>query len=126
MRTRTGAAPLSLWALAIPPAVWAAHFLLSYGTVAVWSAKLAGADRSLATARIAIAAYTAVALVGLVALGVRAHRRHRQGGEPPPHDDDTPEDRDRFLGFATLLLCGLSAIAVVYAGLVVAFIRSCR
>jgi len=47
------------------------------------------------------------------------------GSATLPHDDDTPEDRHRFLGFATLLLSALSAVAVLYAGLVAVFIRSC-
>jgi len=43
-----------------------------------------------------------------------------------PHDADTPEDRHRFLGFATLLLSGLSAVAVIYTALVVVVFRSCH
>ena len=38
------------------------------------------------------------------------------GNATLPHDDDTPEDRHRFLGFAALLLSALSAVAVIYAG----------
>jgi hypothetical protein len=32
----------SLWLLVASPVIWAAHFLLCYGTAAVWCAKVAG------------------------------------------------------------------------------------
>jgi hypothetical protein len=117
----------SLFTLAAPPLVWAAHFLVSYATAAIYCAKLAGPDGSLAPARIAIGVYTAVALAAVAFLGLRGYRRHRAGGgAPPPHDDDSPIGRHRFLGFATVLLAGLSALAIVYAALVAVFVRSCR
>jgi hypothetical protein len=50
---------------------------------------------------------------------------HTLGHAALPHDDDTPEDRQRFLGFATLLLSVLSAVAVIYAAAVVVFIERC-
>ena len=116
----------SLWWLAASPLLWSAHFLLCYGTAAVWCEKLAGRDGSLGSARAAIAVYTVVALAGILLVGWRGFRRHRLLGAPLPHDADTPEDRRRFLGFATLLLSGLSAVAVLYGALVVAFIGTCH
>jgi hypothetical protein len=116
----------NLWVLAAAPAIWAAHFMLSYGSVAIWCAKLAGPDGSLSSVRIALATYTAVALAGLGLVGRRGWRRHRLGGAAPPHDGDTPEDRHRFLGLATLLLSGLSAVAILYATLPAVFIGTCR
>ncbi|HYD49564.1 MAG TPA: hypothetical protein VEB21_14505, partial [Terriglobales bacterium] len=59
----------SLWRLAAPPVVWALHFLLSYGTASVWCAKVVGQGGSLAGARLAIAAYTVVALAAIAAIG---------------------------------------------------------
>jgi hypothetical protein len=115
-----------LWAIAASPALWAGHFLLSYATAAVWCAKFAGASGSLAPARAAIAAYTVVALAGIALVGWRGAKRHSVGAASVPHDDDSPEDRHRFLGFATLLLSGLSAVATVYSALAAAFIGSCR
>lgn len=115
----------SLWLLTASPVVWAAHFLLCYATAAVWCAKVAGWGGSLATTRIAILVYTIVALAIIGVIGAIGFRRHSLGGAPRPHDDDTPDDRHRFLGFATLLLSSLSAVAVVYAALVPVFIRSC-
>jgi hypothetical protein len=116
----------NLWLLAASPAIWAGHFLLAYGTVAVWCAKFAGDDASLAPARLALVAYTAVALLAVGWIGWRGYLRHRLGSASTPHEDDTPEDRHRFLGFATFLLSGLSAIAILFEALAVVFIGSCR
>ncbi len=114
----------SLLALAAPLLVWAAHFLLAYGTAAIYCAKLAGPDGSLLPARIAIAGYTAIALAAVAFFGARGYRRHREGSLPD--DDDAPITRHRFLGFATLLLALLSALAIGYVTLTIVFVRSCR
>jgi hypothetical protein len=118
--------PRRLVLLAAPPTIWAAHFLLAYCTAAVWCEKAASADGSLGAAGIAIWLFTAVALVAIAIIGVLAWRRHRYGDGKPPHDFDSAADRHRFLGFACLLLSGLSAAAVVYSALAVAFVGSCR
>jgi hypothetical protein len=115
----------SLWLLTISPVIWAAHLLLSYGTGAIWCAKVAGPGGPLDGTRVAILFYTLAALAGIAIVGWIGYRRHSLGGETAPHDDDTPEDRHRFMGFATLLLSALSAVAVLYAGLVAVFVRSC-
>lgn len=115
----------SLWFLVAAPVIWAAHLLLCYGTAAVWCAKVVGYGGSLATTRMAIAIYTAVALAAIGAIGWVGYRRHRLGRADSPHDDDTPEDRHRFMGFATLLLASLSAVAVIYAALVAVFVDRC-
>ncbi|HEU4520740.1 MAG TPA: hypothetical protein VFT12_01985 [Thermoanaerobaculia bacterium] len=116
----------SLWRIIVSPTIWAVHFMLCYITAAIWCAKFAGRDDSLQPVRWAIVAYTAVALIGIAWNGWDGFRRHRLGNETAPHDDDTPEDRHRFLGFATALLAALSAVATIYAALVVIFFRSCR
>lgn len=115
-----------LWVLALSPTLWAVHFLVSYATAAVWCAKVAGDGGSLFGARVAIAVYTALGLLGVFITGLRGFKRHRFAGSPLPHDADTPEDRHRFLGFATLLLSGLSAIAIVYSALAAVFVGSCH
>jgi len=115
----------SLWLLTASPVIWAAHLLLCYITGAIWCAKVVGLGGSLDTTRVAIFFYTSVALVAIGIIGWIGYRRHSLGSATLPHDDDTPEDRHRFLGFATLLLSALSAVAVLYAGLVAVFIRSC-
>jgi hypothetical protein len=112
--------------LAASPTIWAAHFLLSYCTAAVWCAKLGFDADTLGAAGIAIWIFTAVALVAIAAIGRHAWRRHRYGDAELPHDFASPEDRHRFLGFACVLLSGLSAVAVLYSVLAVALVGSCR
>lgn len=116
----------SLWRLAASPAIWAGHFMLCYATVAVWCAKAGDQGGPFWRIRLAIAAFTAAALAGIVLIGFRGLRRHRFGEEPLTHDFDTPEDRHRFLGFATLLLSALSAIAVAFVAAVALFFEDCR
>jgi len=116
----------TLWVLTISPVVWAVHFLLSYGTAAVWCAKYAGPAGSLWTVRVAILVYTAVALAAIGLTGSYGYAAHRRGAADLPHDDDTPEDRRRFMGFATFLLSSLSAVAVIYAALVALFVETCQ
>ena len=117
----------SLWMLTVAPTIWALHLLLSYITAAVWCAKSVPAFAPLGGIRTAIMWYTAIALIGIAVMGWEGWRRHRRGGtEATTHDLDTPEDRHRFLGFATLLLSGLSGVAVVYAALAATFFETCR
>ena len=116
----------SLWRLVVSPAIWAGHFLLSYTTAAVWCAKFAGPDGSLGGVRVAIAFYTAIALLGIAANGWGGWRRHRHGSGITTHDFDTPADRHRFLGFATVLLAALSFVAVVFAAIVALFFEDCQ
>jgi hypothetical protein len=123
--TETGEEKQSLWLLTASPAIWAAHLLLSYITASIWCAKVAGPGGSLSTVRVAIGVFTVLALTGIGITGWTGYRKHSYGDAELPHDDDTPEDRHRFLGFATLLLSGLSAVAVIYQALVVVFIRRC-
>jgi hypothetical protein len=123
--TATAEKNQSLWLLTASPVIWAMHFLLCYATAAIWCAKVAGLGGPLGTARIAIAMYTVLALGAIGVIGWIGYRKHSFGHATLPHDDDTPEDRHRFLGFATLLLSGLSAVAVIYAALIIFFVRSC-
>lgn len=116
----------SLLMLAASPTIWATHFLLSYVTAAVWCAKFVGADNSLWNVRVAIAVYTVVALGGIGIFFWIGYRRHSYGDATMPHDFDSREDRHRFMGFATVLLSGLSAVATVYTALAAVFIRSCH
>ena len=116
----------SLWLLVVSPTIWAVHFLACYITAAIWCAKVAGRDGSLGPVRVAIAVYTVVALLGIGLTGWRGYRRHDYGTADPPHDADTPEDRHRFLGYATLLLSSLSAVATIYSALAAVFMGSCH
>lgn len=112
----------SLLMLAVSPTIWAVHFLLSYITAAVWCAKMAA---PLGPVRIAIAVFTVVALAGIGIAAWRGARHHQYGGSTLPHDFDTAADRHRFLGFATLLLSGLSAVATIFVALTALFFDTC-
>lgn len=116
----------SLWWLALGPCIWAAHFLACYWTAALWCARVAAPGGPLGGVRTAIAVYTALALAGIAFTGWHGLHRHRLGSGATPHDYDSPEDRHRFLGFATLLLAALSAVATVYVALAAVFFGSCR
>jgi hypothetical protein len=123
----------SLWLLTVAPIVWAVHLLLSYITAAVWCAKFAGPTGSLKGIPQAVAWYTAVALLAIGIVGWAGWQRHRYplpvrpgGTETTTHDLDSREDRHRFLGFATLLLSGLSAVGVLYAAMAATFFETCQ
>jgi len=140
--------------LAASPTIWAAHFLLCYVTAAIWCAKVGGgtgggAGGEIGTAlgggfgdalgrglpgafgveldgvRIAIAVFTVVALLGIGLVGWRGLRRHRRGGADIPHEEDSPQDRHGFMGFATLLLSALSLVATIFVALTAVFIDTC-
>lgn len=115
----------SLMLLTVSPLVWAAHFLLSYVTAAIYCAKLVGEGHSLYWVRIAIAVLTIAALAAIAVVGRIGYKRHSFGRETIPHDEDTPEDRHRFLGLATVLLSALSAVATLYVALAAVFIGTC-
>lgn len=113
-----------LWWLTVAPSIWAMHLMLSYATAAIWCGKVAGRGGSLREAQVAIAVYSIVALLGIGVTGWAGYRRNSYA-DTASCDADTPEDRHRFLGFATLLLSALSAVATIYAGLVLFFFQSC-
>jgi hypothetical protein len=115
-----------LWIVPGPLVVWATHFMLCYITVALWCGRVAGRLGPLGTARIAIGAYTIAALAIVAAIAWLGYRAHRLGSGEPPHDADSPEDRHRFLGLASLLISGLSVVAIVYSAMTVVFIGSCQ
>ncbi|CAN5257747.1 hypothetical protein BH24PSE2_BH24PSE2_08260 [soil metagenome] len=115
--------PESLWILIVGPTIWALHFLLSYVFAAVYCAKAADPDGGLAPIRMAVAGFTAVALV---ALGIAAVHSWRRAGRIMHASHDEPEDRRSFMAMATLLLCGLSGVGTIYVASVVLFFDTCR
>ncbi len=115
----------SVWLLIISPTIWATHFFACYLTAAIWCAKYAGPDRSLGMVRHAIAVFTVIALIGIGLTGIVGYRRHTFQPAALSTHRDTPEDRHRMLGFATLLLSGLSAIATLFVALAAYFHEKC-
>jgi hypothetical protein len=114
----------NLWALTAGPAVWTAHFLVSYAAAAVWCGR-AGPDTGFGMAMAAFAVVTVLALAVVMWVGRRGWVRYNYGEAVPSHHKDTPEDRHRFLGLATLLLAALSGVAIVYTAMAVAMLRGC-
>lgn len=111
--------------LCAAPTVWAVHFLASYLTAAIWCAKCADSSESLGPIRLAVAVYTLVAMVGIGVTGWLGGRRVSFHRDDMPHDDDTPLDRYRFLGLATLLLSALSAVSTLFVAAVFVFVETC-
>ena len=116
----------SLWTLFTAPTVWAIHFVVCYAAVAVYCAKAATFGVDFATVRLALAGFTVVALAVIVLSAYLAWRQWGFGSGDPPHDEATRKDRALFQGFATLLLSGLSFVAVVYVAIPLIFIAGCQ
>jgi hypothetical protein len=118
----------SLWALILAPAIWVLYFVATYVAAAVWCGE-ASRNGTLGFMGLGIAAATVVTLVAIAMAGWRGWSRLRalnaDNYTAPTHDKDSPEDRGRFLAFATLLLAGLSAMATVYVAVSVVLVRTC-
>lgn len=117
----------SLWVLIAVPSIWAAHFLISYWAAAVWCTKIVADGGSLVPLQIGIGALTVVALLAI--LWLARHAASRYQGELGLDDGLTESSevhRTRFLGHAALLLCMLSAVAVIFDAVPVVLNPSCR
>jgi hypothetical protein len=115
----------SLWTLFTAPIVWAVHFLVCYTGAAVYCAKRDLFGFGFDVVRVGIAAATIVALALILLFAWLAWRQWGFGTYDPPHDDPTRHDRTLFQGFATLLLSGLSFIAVIFDALPALFLSEC-
>jgi hypothetical protein len=115
----------SLWTLFTAPVVWALHFLACYVGAAIYCEKPGFLGLGFDDLRMAIATITVLALAVIVLAAVRAWRQWGFGAGDPPHDDPTRRDRLFFQGYATLLLSGLSFIAVIFTALPALFITEC-
>lgn len=115
----------SLWTLFTAPVVWAVHFLACYVGAAVFCAKQEAIGLGFDAVRLGIAAATVLALALIALSAWLAWRQWGFGADDPPHDDPSGHSRRLFQGFATLLLSGLSFVAVIYAALPVLFLTEC-
>lgn len=116
-----------LWRVILSPVVWAVHFLFCYGYVAISCQKL-GRTASLDDPRWAILTATAVGL-GLVGLTTRRlwHGRGRSLTDNDfEYEHNTPDERHRFLSHIALMLCALSAVAMIYVTIPALLLESCR
>lgn len=116
----------SLWTLFTAPTIWAAHFLACYAAVAIYCEKAGAEDFTFAELRLALVLITILALAGIVLSAWLAWRQWGFGSGDPPHHTPTREDRLLFQGFATLLLSGLSFVAVLFVAVPLVVIEACQ
>ena len=116
-------APDRLWVPLISPIIWSAHFTVSY----IWAALACGRFSSDAgSVERALIVMTAVALVAIGFLFLRAFRQLNYRMPDQPNDDGTPEDRTRFMSYTTMLLAGMSWIATLFVGAAATAIGGCQ
>lgn len=113
---------VTLWTLIVPPSVWAVHFLFCYLWVAVSCAKLGAFPRF----PVAFVIGTIVALAIIAGSGAIAWVQSRTPGDDPPHEHSTDIDRLRFLAVSTVLLAGLSFVAVLFTAAPALMLTDCR
>lgn len=113
---------VTLWTLIVPPTVWAAHFLFCYLWVAVSCAKIGAFPRF----PVAFLVGTLAALALIAGSGAIAWVQSRTPGDDPPHEQGTDIDRLRFLAKSTLLLAGLSFVAVLFTAVPALMLENCR
>lgn len=126
VRRETGSGT-DLWRVIVSPIIWAVHFLASYVTVAVYCQKL-GRDAALGPAEVAVIAYTVLALAGIgwSSWGLWRVRGRSLTDDDFEYEHNEPEERHRFLSHVALMLCVLSAVAVLYVAIPMLYLSSCR
>jgi Kef-type K+ transport system membrane component KefB len=115
----------SLWTLFTAPVVWALHFLACYVGAAIFCEKPGFLGADFDNLRIGIGVVTLLSLSLIAVSAMLAWRQWGFGTADPPHDDPTRRDRLHFQGYATLLLSGLSFVAVIFTALPALFITDC-
>jgi hypothetical protein len=109
------------------PLIWAGHFIICYVLAAVYCEKM-GRASDLGPVRLAILALTAIALGGIavVTRGLWQVRARSLTDDDFEFEHDSPEERHRFLSHVALMLCALSAVAVIYITIPALYLSSCR
>ena len=108
----------SLWVMIAVPSIWAVHFLLCYWVAAIWCARFSANEGSTDFMRLGLGVLTVAALLLVGLLAVHAIRRYRARLLTRKElTEDTETERTRFLGNATLLLCSMSAVAIVFTAM---------
>ena len=116
-----------LWRVIASPIVWAVHFLFCYVYAAIYCEKL-GRDAPLGDARIAVTAATvaALAVIGYFSWRLWQVRARSVTDNDFEFEHNTPEERHRFLSHVALMLCLLSAVAVIYIAIPMLYLVNCR
>lgn len=116
-----------LWRVIAAPIIWAFHFLFCYVFAAIYCEKM-GRGAPLDDPRFWVIVATVVALAGI---GWSTHRIWRVRARSLTDNDfefehNTPEERHRFLSHMALMLCALSAVAVLYVVIPMLYLATCR
>jgi hypothetical protein len=116
-----------LWRVIAAPIIWALHFLFCYVYGAIYCEKL-GRDASLGGPTWVVIGATVVALllIGGLTLSLWRVRGRSLTDNDFEFEHNTPEERHRFLSHVALMLCVLSAVAVVYVAIPMLYLTSCR
>ena len=125
--TRETGTGTDLWRVIFAPGVWAVHFLFCYVFAAVYCEKL-GRDAPLDLASWVIVGATVVALglIGLSTLWLWRVRGRSLTDDDFEFEHNNAEERHRFLSHVALMLCVLSAVAVLYVAIPMLYLTSCR
>jgi hypothetical protein len=123
MRLETASRHEPLWVPIVAPAIWSLHFMVCYTAAALWCGRFAGTHTI--DLRTLTAIVTVVALIAIAFFFHHGLRRRRYQLPTHPHDEDTPEDRDQFVAFTTLLLAGMSFVAVAFEALAIVVVNRC-
>jgi hypothetical protein len=109
------------------PVVWALHFLFCYVFAAIYCEK-AGRAASLDSPTLVVVIATAVALglIGWSTLSLWRVRGRSLTDNDFEFEHNTPEERHRFLSHVALMLCVLSAVAVLYVTIPMLYLGTCR
>ena len=116
-----------LWRVIAAPIIWALHFLFCYVYAAIYCEK-AGRDASLdhPTLVVIIATLVALAGIGLSTRHIWRVRARSLTDNDFEFEHNTPEERHRFLSHVALMLCVLSAVAVLYVTIPMLYVSPCR
>ena len=117
-------APDRLWVPLVSPIIWSSHFTISY----IWAAMACGrfAPQAAGSLEAALIALTVIALVAIGVFFLRSLRQLNYQLPDQPNDDGTPEDRNRFMAYTTLLLAGMSWIATLFVGVAATAMGGCQ
>jgi hypothetical protein len=110
--------------VAAAPTVWAVHFLVVYIAAAVLCERQVANAADIASATNLFATIAALGLIAVVATLAGADLRNDRVAMP--YDGRTARSQTAFLSTATVMLAGVSAIAVIFQFLPAVFSSSCQ